>query len=56
MVSANMPNQMSELSSPLLVNPNEAYTISFAKVKPGSYEVHCTPHLAMNMKAKITVQ
>src|SRR5215218_7248417 len=33
---ANMPNQQAELSSPLFMNPNEAYTISFANVKPGS--------------------
>jgi len=55
-LSANMPNQMSELSGPLLVNPNEAYTISFANVPAGKYEYHCTPHLAMNMKGTITVQ
>jgi plastocyanin len=55
-LSANMPNQMSELAGPLLVNPNEAYTISFANVAPGKYEYHCTPHLAMNMKGTITVQ
>ena len=55
-LTANMPNQMSELSGPLLVNPNEAYTISFAAVKPGKYDFHCTPHLAMGMKGTITVQ
>ena len=55
-LSANMPNQMSELSGPLLVNPNETYTISFANVPPGKYPYHCTPHLAMNMKGTITVQ
>jgi plastocyanin len=55
-LSANMPNQMSDLTGPLLVNPNEAYTISFANVKPGTYNYHCTPHLAMNMKGVITVQ
>jgi plastocyanin len=55
-LSANMPNQMAELSSPLLTNPNEAYTISFANVKPGQYPFHCTPHLAMGMKGTITVQ
>jgi plastocyanin len=53
---ANMPNQQAELSSPLFTNPNEAYTISFANVKPGSYPYHCTPHLAMGMKGTITVQ
>jgi len=55
-LSANMPNQMSELSGPLLTNPNEAYTVSFANVKPGTYPGHCTPHQAMGMKIDITVQ
>jgi plastocyanin len=55
-LSANMPNQMSELSGPLLVNPNEEYTISFANVKPGTYKYNCTPHLAMNMTGVVTVQ
>ena len=55
-LSANMPNQQGELSSPLFMNPNESYTISFANVKPGQYPYHCTPHLAMGMKGTITVE
>ena len=55
-LSANMPNQQGELSSPMFMNPNETYTISFANVTPGQYPYHCTPHLAMNMKGTITVQ
>jgi plastocyanin len=55
-LSANMPNQQGELSSPLMTNPNDSYTISFANVKPGQYPFHCTPHLAMGMKGTITVQ
>ena len=55
-LNANMVGQMSELSSPLLMNPNEAYVVSFGGVKPGSYPFHCTPHLAMGMKGTITVQ
>jgi plastocyanin len=55
-LSANMPNQMSDLAGPLLIQPNATYTISFAKIPPGTYEAHCTPHLAMNMKQTITVQ
>jgi len=55
-LSANMPNQMTDLAGPLLVQPNATYTISFAKIPPGTYEAHCTPHLAMNMKQTITVQ
>jgi plastocyanin len=54
-LAANMPNAISELSSPMLVNPNDSYTVSFAKIKPGTYEAHCTPHMAMNMKQAITV-
>ena len=55
-LSANMPNQQGELSSPLFSNPDENYIISFANVKPGQYPYHCTPHLAMGMKGTITVQ
>jgi plastocyanin len=55
-LDANMSSKMSELSSPMLMNPNEAYVISFAGVKPGNYPFHCTPHLAMNMKGVITVE
>jgi plastocyanin len=55
-LSANMPNQAGELSSPMFMNANEEYVISFANIKPGQYPYHCTPHLAMNMKGTITVQ
>ncbi len=55
-LSANMPNQMSDLSSPMLLNPNESYTVSFAGVKPGKYDYICTPHMATGMKGSVTVQ
>ena len=55
-LSANMPDQMGDLAGKLLVTPNETYTVSFAKIPAGSYEAHCTPHMAMNMKQAITVQ
>jgi plastocyanin len=55
-LSANMQQQVSELSSPMMMNPNETYTISFGQIPPGKYEYHCTPHLAMGMKGTITVQ
>jgi plastocyanin len=51
-----MDNKVSELMGPTLMNPNEEYVVSFGGVKPGKYEYHCTPHLAMNMKGTITVQ
>jgi plastocyanin len=55
-LDANMDQKMAELSSPMLMNPNEAYIVSFGGVKPGKYTFHCTPHLAMNMKGTVTVQ
>jgi plastocyanin len=56
-LDANMgPNKLSELSSGLLMNIGDAVTISFAGIKPGKYEFHCTPHTAMNMKGTVTVQ
>ena len=55
-LAANMPNQAAELSSPMFMNPNESYTVSFANVPKGSYPYHCTPHLAMGMKGTVTVQ
>ena len=55
-LTANMPNQQGPLSSPMMMNPNEEYTVSFAGVPPGAYNYVCTPHLAMNMKGVVTVQ
>ncbi|MCU0648012.1 MAG: plastocyanin/azurin family copper-binding protein [Gemmatimonadaceae bacterium] len=55
-LKANMPEQISDLSGKMLINPNEEYTVSFAGVAPGTYEYNCTPHLAMGMKAKVIVQ
>ena len=56
-LDANMPGQkMGELSGPMVMQPNEAYSVSFANVAAGKYDYICTPHSAMNMKASITVQ
>ena len=56
-LKANMPDQSSgELSSKMMMQPNESLTMSFANVKAGKYDYNCTPHLAMGMKGSITVQ
>ena len=55
-LTANIPNAAAPLTSQMLLNPNEAVTVSFANVAPGAYNYHCTPHLAMGMKGVITVQ
>jgi plastocyanin len=56
-LDANMPGQhMGELSSPMVMQPNEAYVVSFAKIPAGKYDYICVPHAAMNMKGTVTVQ
>jgi plastocyanin len=55
-LAANMPNQLTELGSPMMLNANEKYEVSFANVKPGKYDYICQPHLANNMRGSITVQ
>ena len=57
-LGANMPgdHSMGALEGPMLLQPNETYVVSFAKIPAGSYDFHCTPHLALGMKGVITVQ
>jgi plastocyanin len=56
-LDANMPGQkMGRLSGPMVMQPNEAYSVSFGKVPAGKYDYICVPHSAMNMKGTITVQ
>jgi plastocyanin len=55
-LAANMPTPMAPLTGPLLLTPNQTYTISFANVPAGTYKYYCTPHLALGMKGVITVQ
>ncbi len=55
-LQGNMPNTTAPLTGPLLMNPNDSYTVSFAGVPAGTYKGYCTPHLAMGMKLTVTVQ
>jgi plastocyanin len=55
-LSANMPNPMSPLTSPLFNNPGESYSVSFKGVPKGTYKYFCTPHQALGMHAQLTVQ
>jgi plastocyanin len=51
-----MPDQeMGELNGKFL-NAGESTTMSFAGVPTGTYQIHCTPHLAMNMRMTVTVK
>ena len=53
---ANMPNMLTELGSPMMMNNGETYQISFANIPAGNYPYVCQPHIAMNMKGVVTVQ
>lgn len=55
-LSANMPSTTAPLTGPLLMNPNDSYTVSFAGVPAGTYKGYCTPHLALGMRLTVTVQ
>lgn len=52
----NMPNQMAPLEGPLFTEPNAVYEVSFAGAPKGEYKYYCLPHLALGMKAKLTVE
>ena len=52
----NMPNQMAPLQSPLETEQDAVYEVSFAGAPKGEYKYYCLPHLALGMKAKLTVQ
>jgi plastocyanin len=56
-LDANMPGaKIGPMASPMLMQPNESYVVSFGNVPAGTYNFICTPHAAMNMKGTITVQ
>ena len=54
-INRDMPNRIADLSSPMLMNPGETYSVTFESVPPGTYPYHCTPHLAMGQKAVIII-
>lgn len=51
-----MPNRIGDLNGELLVEPNATYTVSFAGAPTGEYKYTCTPHMALGMHAKLTIQ
>jgi plastocyanin len=55
-LKANMPAGSTELESPFQNTVGESHTLSLGGIKPGTYPVHCTPHLALGMTGVITVQ
>ena len=54
-LGAGMPDQMSPLAGPLVVDPNAVYTVTFTNTPAGEYKFYCLPHLANKMFGKVTV-
>ncbi|MFQ5551725.1 MAG: plastocyanin/azurin family copper-binding protein [Gemmatimonadales bacterium] len=55
-INAVMPNKLGDLMGELLTAPNAQYEMTFAEVPVGDYRYYCTPHLALNMVASLTVE
>ena len=54
-LGAGMPDQMSPLAGPLVVDPNATYTVTFNNTPAGEYKFYCLPHTANKMMGKVTV-
>jgi plastocyanin len=52
----SIPEPMAPLSSKLVVAPDEVIEVKLNNAPKGEYKYYCTPHLAMGMKGKLTVQ
>lgn len=55
-LDAALADKMGPLSSALLAAPGDSLVISFAGAPAGPYAFTCTPHMAMGMHGKITVE
>lgn len=51
-----LPDPMAPLSSKLVVSPDEVIELKLNAAPSGEYKYHCTPHLALGMKGKLTVK
>ena len=51
-----LPDPMAPLSSKLVVAPDEIIELKLNDAPKGDYKFHCTPHLALGMKGKLTVK
>jgi plastocyanin len=52
----NMGQTIGTLSSAMVTEPNEVYTVSLAGLPVGTYNYYCLPHQAMNMTGRIRVR
>jgi plastocyanin len=55
-LNANMPDRITDLGGPLLLDEGETYTVSFAKIPAGRYAYVCRPHQTMGMTGTVIVK
>ena len=55
-LDAAITDKMGPLSSALIAAPGDSLVVSFAGAPAGVYHFTCTPHMAMGMHGKISVQ
>jgi plastocyanin len=51
-----VPEPMAPLASKLVVTPDEVLEVKLNGAPKGEYKFYCTPHLALGMKGKMSVQ
>jgi len=51
-----LTDPMAPLSSKLAVAPDEVIELKLNDAPKGEYKLYCTPHLALGMRGKLTVQ
>lgn len=54
-LNRNMPQRLGPLQGPMMLTPNQVYSVSFAGAPVGRYGYFCLPHKALGMTGTITV-
>ena len=55
-LAKGMPQAADKLTSPFFLKTGDSYVVSFAGAPAGRYVYNCAPHLALGMKAVVTVK
>ena len=55
-LAKGMPGTVDALTSPFFLKTGDSYVVSFAGAPAGRYVYNCAPHLALGMKAVVTVK
>jgi plastocyanin len=55
-LNKGLPDQLTDLTGPYVMKPNDTYDVSFAGAPAGVYHGYCQPHMALGMRIQITVK